>query len=462
MSDSSSPLKQVRLIRGLGFNEALSLVVGTVIGTGVFIKTAVMSQTVGSPIWVLAAWGVAGLLSFAGALCYAELGGMYPKAGGEYVFLREAYGDFWAFLFGWMRFWIGTPGSIAAYAVGAATFFEAVVHLGGPFEGSGGRGVLAALFILFFSGVNCFNVSVGGRVQSALTALKVCMIIGLVVMIFFGPGAGSWDHLLLKDGWAFRGMSSFGVAMLAALWAYDGWNNMPMAAGEVENPTRNVPLALAVGMAIVFFVYAISNVAYFYALPFFDISSANSPAHPDALPVATMAAQAMLGSAAVGALSAAFVISALGAMNGSILTGARIPYAMAKDGLFLESLQHIGAKSHSPAVAVVVQGLIAAVLALSGTFDELTNYVVFSAWIFYALGAGAIFVLRKSHPGARRPFLVPGYPVLPAIFIATALFLLINTLLTATRESAIGLAFIASGIPVFFWFEKAKQKHRDS
>lgn len=440
------------LVRSLGFREALALVIGTVIGTGVFLKTAVMSQQVGSPVWVLAAWAVAGLLSFMGALCYAELGGMFPSAGGEYIFLREAYGNFFGFLFGWMRFWIGTPGSIAAFAVGAATFMGAIVQ----FESETSRKLMGISLIVVFTGLNCFTVLVGGRVQSFLTNLKVIMIVGLAALIFFGTGNGSFAHFTPVSDGGFRGFSAFGTAMLAALWAYDGWNNMPMAAGEIHEPGRNIPRALGFGMFAVFLIYALANLAYFYALPFADILTSYSPSYREALPVATRAAQMTLGSTAVAVLSVAFVVSALGAMNGCMLTGARIPFAMARDRLFFSQLGELGTRTGTPAAAVVVQGLIASALAATGSFDELTNYVVFAAWIFYALGTGAVLVLRWRDPGAPRPFRVPGYPYLPAIFCLASVFLLGNTLFTATRESAIGLAFIVSGIPVYHWFRKSK------
>lgn len=447
-----SPNSQHQLIRSLGLREALALVIGTVIGTGVFLKTAVMSQAVESPIWVLTAWGAAGLLSFMGALCYAELGGMFPSAGGEYVFLREAYGDFAGFLFGWMRFWIATPGSIAAYAVGAATFLSAIIHFDTPMD----RTLMALAFIAIFTGLNCFTVLIGGRVQAFLTALKVVMIVGLAAMIFMGTSGGTFDHLAPIGDGSFSGFSAFGTAMLAALWAYDGWCNMPMAAGEIRDPGRNIPRALAIGMLLVFVVYAVTNLAYFYALPFIDVLTSYSPTHRDALPVATRAAQATLGSTAVSVLSFAFVVSALGGMNGSILTGARIPYAMARDRLFFRQLGELGRRSRTPAAAVATQGVIAGALASTGSFDQLTNYVVFASWIFYALATGAIFVLRRREPLAPRPFRVPFYPVLPAVFLLASLFLLVNTLVTETRESAIGLLLIVSGIPVYHWFRKSK------
>jgi APA family basic amino acid/polyamine antiporter len=455
--DSANGFKR-HLVRSLGLKEAFALVVGTVIGTGVFLKAAVMSQTTGSPYWVLAAWAAAGILSFLGALCYAELGSLFPKAGGEYIFLREAYGDFAGFLFGWMRFWIATPGSIAAYGVGVATFLGAIVE----YESPAGKDLIALSCIVVFSGINCFAVLVGGRMQAMLTAFKITIIVALTGAIFLGGAGGSFEHLIPVGTGDFRGWSAFGTAMLAALWAYDGWSNMPMAAGEIENPERNIPKALSIGMIVVFFIYAAANLSYFYALPFGEVLSAYSPEHREGLPIATKAVQALFGPTAVGVLTIAFVVSALGAMNGSILTGARIPYAMARDGLFFHRLGEIGKRSRAPVIAVLVQAFIACVLALSGTFDQLTNYVVFASWIFYALATGALFVFRVRRPELSRPYRVPGYPVVPAIFLLASILLLGNTLVTSPLESVIGLGFILSGVPVYFLFKRGKKmKNRE-
>lgn len=449
-------MTQESLVRSLGLKESMALVIGTVIGTGVFLKAAVMSQTTGSPLWVLSAWAVAGLLSLTGALCYAELGGLYPRAGGEYVYLREAYGGLMAFLYGWMRFWIGTPGSIAAYGVGAATFLAGIVNLGGPI----GKNAVAVGMIFCFSLVNCFSVALGGRLQAFMTFLKMAMIVSLTGAIFFVANTGSWGHLSLANGeGAWRGWSAFGTAMLAALWAYDGWNAMPMAAGEIRDPGKNIPRALGLGMLIVLTIYALANLAYFYALPFNEVLSAYSSSNREALPVATKAASAAFGPVAVGLLSTAFVFSALGSMNGSILTGARVPFAMARDNLFFKGFGEVNHKSRSPVFAVAIQGAISCALALSGTFDQLTDYVVFASWIFYALVTGAVFVFRRRHPDANRPYRALGYPVLPAIFLVASVLLLGNTLVTAPRESGIGLIFIVAGIPVYFWF-KARRAAR--
>jgi basic amino acid/polyamine antiporter, APA family len=442
------------LLRRLGLRESTAIVVGTIIGTGVFLKTAVMAQQAGSPLWVLVAWLVAGALSFTGALTYAELGTLFPRAGGEYVYLREAYGPLMGFLFGWTRFWIGSPGSIAAYGVGAATFMNGLVPLGGENH----RTFVAIAIIALFTALNCFSVAFGGKLQSVMTIIKIVMIIGLTLAIF-GLGSGaSWSHFQTPAGAGWHSWSGFGAAVLAALWAFDGWNNLPMAAGEVSDPGRNIPRALGFGMIVVLVIYASANIAYFYALPFDEVIHSSSTLFRDALPVATKAAALALGAAAVGLLSAAFVFSALGAMNGSILTGARVPYAMARDGLFFKKLGEVSGATHVPVVAVIVQGVWACVLAMSGTFDQLTDYVVFASWIFYALVTSGLFVFRRRLPNAHRPYRTPGYPWLPIIFLICSLLLLANTLMTSPRESLIGLGFIVAGVPVYFAFAKWGRK----
>ncbi len=444
------------LVRGLSLVDAASIVVGSIIGTGVFLKTSTMSSLVGSPGMVILIWIVAGLLSLAGALAYAELGSLMPSAGGEYVYLKEGYGDLWAFLYGWMRFWIGSPGSIAAYAVGAMTFLSGAVDL----TPIGGKPAAAVIVIIFFSALNCLSVAFGGRLNSIMTGLKLMMIIGLSLGIFFFTKEGSFSHFSDKtiSSNGFAGWAAFGSATLAALWAYDGWNNLPMVAGEIKNPQRNIPLSLGLGMVMILAIYCVANIAYFYALPFIEILNANSDAFPDALPVATKAAMTFLGQSGITILSAAFVFSALGAMNGSIMTGARVPYAMAKDGLFFRQLANVNEASLVPVFSIIVQGAVSILLALSGTFDQLTNYVVFSAWIFYAMVTGVVFVLRKKMPDAVRPYKTLGYPVVPIIFIILAILLLINTVVESPKESLIGLAFITAGVPFFFIFKKVNAK----
>lgn len=453
------------LVRGLTLTDTTALVVGTVIGTGVFLKSAIMAQDAGSPLLVLAAWVAAGLLSLAGALSYAELGAMLPHAGGEYVYLRRSYGELTAFLFGWMRFVVAGSGSIAILGVGFATFLSAIVPMNAIWADTaytflgrtmqwrfGLTQVVAIAAIALFAVVNCLTVVVGGRVQTALTLLKVGGIGMIVFGIAFLSTTADWGHLAPPPGEQAGGAAAFGLAMLAALWAYDGWNNMPMAAGEVKDPGRNVPRALIGGMVVVMVIYCAANLAYFYALPWGDVLTSNSTAHRDALPVATRAAQTAFGENGGKLMSIAFVLSALGALNGATLTGARVPFAMARDGLFPARAGVLNARTRVPVAAVLMQAGWACVLAASGTYDQLTDYVIFASWIFYGLVTSAVFVLRMRAPDLRRPYRTLGYPLVPLVFVLVACWLVVNTLVNRPVESVAGLVLISLGLPVYWYF----------
>jgi APA family basic amino acid/polyamine antiporter len=464
---------QTQLVRGLNLRDTIALVIGTIIGTGVFLKAAVMAQQVGAPVWVLLAWIVAGLLSLAGALTYAELGAMMPHAGGEYVYLRQAYGELPAFLFGWMRLLVASSGSIAAFGAAFASFLAGLLSaqpslataynqvwaqadlefLGQTVHWRFGPPQLVAVgLILGLSAINCLRVVVGGRVQTALTLAKLLGIGLIVVGVFVFARDATWQNLFAPTGTpGWPGFSAFGAAMIAALWAYDGWNNMPMVAGEVKNPERNIPRALILGMLVVLAVYGLINLAYHYALPIETLAAARSTAHPDALPAAALAAQMFLGRYGPALVSVVFLISALGTLNGSILTNARVPFAMARAGFFFPILGRLHPRTAVPVASVILQALWASVLAVSGSFDQLTDYVVFASWIFYAATTAAVFVLRRKLPDAPRPYRTLGYPMVPALFVLVALWLLANTLQTHRVESAFGLGLIALGLPVYAW-----------
>jgi APA family basic amino acid/polyamine antiporter len=461
---ASVPTDEPQLRRGLTLTDALALTVGTIIGTGIFLKTAVMGQALGSPLAVLAAWVAAGLLSLAGALTYAELGAMLPRAGGEYVFLRAAYGDLLAFLYGWMRFAVAAAGSIAIYGVGFAIFLGGVVDYGRPWYAAtfhlfgtgvawqfGPRQLIAIGAIALFSLLNSLGVVVGGRLQSVLTAVKVGAIVAIVGGILLGSPTGNWAHVWISDRPATVNITTFGAAI-------DGWNNLPMAAGEVQHPERNIPRALIFGMLIVLTVYGLANLAYCYALPMSAIATANSTAYPEAPPVAARAAQTFFGDGGARLVSVAFVLSSLGALNGSILTNARVPYAMARDGLFFARFGQLN-RAAVPAWAMLAQGLWACVLAVSGTFDQLTDYVVFASWVFYGLATAGVFVLRRTQPQAARPYRTLGYPVVPLVFLGVAGWLIVNTLATNPVSSGIGLGIIALGLPLY-WLSRRQTRRR--
>jgi APA family basic amino acid/polyamine antiporter len=298
--------------------------------------------------------------------------------------------------------------------------------------------------------INCFNVRAGGGVQAVLTALKVALIAALAIGTLAAP-SGSWSNVAHVPGssGAFPGASAFGAMVLAALWAYDGWNNLPMAAGEVREPSKNLPRALIGGSLAVFVVYAAVNLGYFHALPFSEVITSSSTSFPNAPPVAAKAASQFLGGTTQVLLACAMAISALSAMNGSMLTGARVPYAVASDGLAPRALARLSIGGRVPRTAVIIQGAWASVLALSGRFDQLTDAVVFASWLFYALNAGSVLLLRRRLPDQPRPFRVPGFPVVPLLFVLLASLLLVNTLATAPRESLFGVGMMALGAIVY-------------
>jgi APA family basic amino acid/polyamine antiporter len=279
-------------------------------------------------------------------------------------------------------------------------------------------------------------------------ALAVLLVVGIVAA---STGA-DWGHLATPAGQSPGGISAFGLALLAALWAYDGWNNMPMAAGEVKDPGRNVPRALVWGMVVVMAIYCLANLAYFYALPFAEVLTSSSTTHRQALPVATKAAQTVFGDYGGKLISIAFIVSALGALNGSTLSNARVSFAMARDGLFFAKAGVVSAASHTPVYAVMMQAVWASVLAISGTYDQLTDYVIFASWIFYALTTSAVFVLRRTAPDAPRPYRTLGYPVVPVAFVLVAAWLTVNTLVNRPVQSVAGLVLIAIGLPVYLYF----------
>lgn len=455
----SNPLQ-----RKLTLTHATSLVIGIVIGTGVFLKAAVMSQSVGSPALVLAAWVAAGLFSLAGALSLAELGAMMPQAGGQYVYLREAYGEWPAFFFSWGTFAVGSA-SLAAYGAAFATFLSAVVPLGGPWiertitvagQGAtwqfGPRQIVGIVPLLVFAAVNCLSVRVGGHVQTAFTTAKLLGIAVLAAGLFFFAG-GSWKHLTVSinpqgDG----GLVGFGAAMFSALWAFSGWHFLPMAAGEVRNPGRTLPLALGAGMTAVILIYCVINAAYFYGLGAAQVATGNSVMFPRAPSVGIRAAQLFLGPQAVGFFAIVFVLSTLGSLNGQLLSTARVFFASARDGLFFSRFAAVRPGAQVPAWSVVLNSFWACMLVLAGSFDQLTNAAIFTNLIFWGLSIAAVFVLRRKYPAASRPYRTPGYPVLPAVFILMSLWLIYNTLRTNPLESVVSLVILVLGLPLYFVF----------
>ena len=459
----------VTLIRGLGLIAAISIVVGNVIGTGVFLKTRVMTCNVGSPGMVITVWIAAGILSLAGALTYAELAAMMPRAGGEYVFVREAYGSGLGFLYGWMQIFIGKTGSQASVAVALAIFLNDL--MGGALNANyftlplfgydfpfGHLQVVALAAIAIVTLINCATVVVSGHVAAALTVVKIALVLGVGIGAFLLSRNGSWSHFSMLDvggtcegvGAAARfGMAGFGAAMLGALWGYDGWNNLTLVAGEVKNPQRNIPLALIGGMLLIITLYVFVNLAYFYAMTPTEIASV-----PKSSSVAAEVARTFLGPVAVSLIAAALLSSSVGTLHTSILTGARVPYAMSRDRLFFQNLARLSPRTHVPIGALILQGIWAGVLTLSGSFDTLTDYVIFGSWIFYGLTTASVFIFRHRMPDAERPYHAWGYPVVPVLFLLVTGWLLVNTLVATPRQAIIGLVLIALGLPVYWYWSR--------
>jgi len=464
----STPDLQPR--RDLTLTHATSLVVGIIIGTGIFLKSATVAQAVGTPALVLAAWVAAGLVAMLGALCFAELGALLPHAGGEYVYLSRAYGEVPGFLFACNAFVLGGA-AVAAYGAAVAIFVSDIhplgrewvvrsVHLfGGDYRLSfGARQLLAVAVIAVFAGINCAGVMLGGRVQALLTVAKVLAILGLALGVFLFSRTGSITNLVAFAGSGNGGLTGFGAALFSALWAYSGWQFLPMAASEVHAPQRNLPRAIVGGTLFVLALYLMINTAYLYALPFWQVTSANSSAYPEAPSVAARAAQTFLGSHAAAAAALIFLLSTIGSMNGVILSAARVPYAAARDGLFFERFGRLSPRSRVPVTALVLLALWGALLALSGTFDQLTNMAVMSYALFWIPVALAVPVLRRKLPHEPRPYRVPGYPLVPLLFAAVMAWIVVSALRSAPRESLATVVLILLGLPLYPLFRRRRMR----
>ena len=434
--------------RDLGLTHATSLVVGVIIGTGVFLKAASMAQAVGTPGLVLGAWVAAGLVALLGALCFAELGALLPHAGGEYVYLRTAYGELPGFLFACNAFVLGGA-AVAAYGAAVAIFlsdihrfdahgYQLTWHFGGTTHvlEFGLRQLIAVAAIAVF------------------TVIKVASILAVAAGVFAFGDVHDFGNLRADPGAAGGGFAGFGGAMFAALWAYSGWQFFAMAAGEVHNPQRNVPRAFVGGTLLVLVLYLAINTAYLYALPFWQVASANSTAYPDAPSVAARAVQTFLGGRAAPIAALIFLISTIGSLNGMILGAARVPYAAARDGLFFSAFGRLHPVSRVPITSLVLLGLWGALLAASGTFDQLTNMAVMSYALFWIPVSLAVLVLRRKLPDAPRPFRVPGYPLVPVVFALVMIWIVISGFLTAPRESITALVLILLGLPLYPLFRR--------
>src|SRR6267378_3062982 len=431
------------LKRELGLLDTTMINVGTMIASAIFIVPAtVAAQVPGSALMILV-WVVGGVVSLLGALSVAERGAAYPEAGGQYAYLREAYGPAWAFLYGWANFAVINPASIAAIAVGFATYLGFFISLS-PLAIQ----VVAIASIAGLTLLNCLGVRLGATTQNVLTFLKMGALAALVIAAFVLPGGGAANFQPLwppgsVGGW----IRPFGVAMIGVLWAYDGWLETTYVGSEIKDPGKNLPRSIILSTVIVIAFYVLASVAYSYVL---------SPARmAGSTLVASDAAQITLGVVGAGFVAVAILVSTLGANNGIILTAARIPYAMARGGLFFRSQGNVHPRFATPVVALLVQGAISSGLALSGTYSQLATYVVFASFVFYALSASAVIRLRQKAPEVARPYRTWGYPVTPIVFIAFAVWLVYNTIVETPKDSAIGAGIILLGLPGYYYWRRA-------
>jgi APA family basic amino acid/polyamine antiporter len=441
------------LPRVLGASQATAIVVGTIIGSGIFLVPREMMQDVGSSSLVYLAWMAGGLLSLFGAMTYAELGAMLPYAGGEYVYLRGVYGDTTAFLYMWTWFAVAKPASIAAVTSGLArtlgefpAFHWLAGQVPGPFPLLWSQ-VFAIAVTWFMTGLNYLGIKKAGDFQLVFTVLKGILIL-IVAALCFASLAGSWGNFATSVPHALGGLNGFMAALIATLWAYDGWNDLTMVAGEVRRPERSLPIALIGGLFIVGALFMATNAAIQYILPATQIAASERPA--------VAALSVVAGARGAGFVAAAMALSIFVTLNGTVMSGARIPFAAARDGLFFPQFAHIHPRFQSPSTSLVVQALLSTVLLLFlSQFQQHFELAVFAEWLFYMLTATTIFVYRSRHPEYARPYRVWGYPVLPAIFVVCAAAVLVSSYASNLEGSLLGTALILLGLPVL-WLVKRR------
>jgi len=487
------------LVKGLGLTSATTLVMGSMIGSGIFIVSADIARLVDSPGLLILAWVVTGFMTISCALAYGELAAMMPKAGGQYVYLRESLGPLWGFLYGWTMFLVIQTGTIAAVGVAFGKFLGVffpsisstnwIVHLwkappipigpmvlGNMDVGLNTQNLVAIITIVVLTVVNVFGIKTGAFIQNIFTFAKTAALLGLViagVLLFRNPAAVTANF---SDFWrmgakhADLGIASpfllvitlLAVAQVGSLFAADAWNNVTFTAGEVRNPRRNLPLSLAVGTGTVILLYILANFAYLNVLPMRGdphgttiIARGIQYATEDR--VATAAMISILGAVGGGLMAAAILVSTFGCNNGLILAGARVYYAMAKDGLFFHQAAQVHPKYRTPVNALVVQAVWTAILCLSGSYGQLLDYTIFAVLVFYILTILGLFVLRRAQPHAERPYRAFGYPVLPAIYVVMAIFIEVVLLRYKPQYTWPGLIIVLLGIPVYFIWHRPKE-----
>ena len=490
------------LVKALGLTSSTMLVMGSMIGSGIFIVSAEIAREVNSPALLIGAWAVTGFMTIVGALCYGELAAMMPRAGGQYVYLREALGPLWGFLYGWTLFLVIQTGTIAAVGVAFGKFLGVffpsisssnwILHLwkvppipigpmvlGNMDVGLSTQNFVAILVVILLSVVNIFGVKTGAMIQNVFTAAKVSALAGLILVgLVVGRNAQALAANFSGHFWENAGLAArhavqvgvggptvlvgtltiLAVAQVGSLFSADAWNNVTFTAGEVKNPQRNLPLSLAMGTGVVILLYVLCNVIYLNVLPL-DGSPTGATilergikyATEDRVATAVMNQISHMG----GALMAiAIMISGFGCANGLILSGARVYYAMAKDGLFFRNVAKLHPTYKTPAVSLMVQMVWTCILCISGSYGQLLDYIVFAVLVFYILTIAGLFILRRIHPDAERPYRAVGYPVLPAIYILMALFIDVVLLRYKPQYTWPGLIIVLLGIPVYYLWSR--------
>jgi APA family basic amino acid/polyamine antiporter len=484
---------QPQLVQGLGLTSATTLVMGSMIGSGIFIVSAEIAREVNSPALMIGAWLVTGFMTIVGALSYGELAAMMPRAGGQYVYLRESLGPLWGFLYGWTLFLVIQTGTVAAVGVAFGKFMGYffpsiaadnwifhIAHvppipigpmvLGNMDVGLNTQNLCGILIVVFLTVLNTFGLRLGAAVQNLFTIAKVSALGALVLAGLFvarnaqaiAANFGNFWRLDLPHSATGTAAGPFvgvltilAVAQVGSLFSADAWNNVTFTAGEVKNPRRNLPLSLALGTGVVILLYIAANFIYLMHLPL-DGNAAGADVLSRGIKfatadrVGTAALQQMFGASGAGLMAVAILISTFGCCNGLILSGARVYYAMARDGLFFKSTGVVHPKYHTPKNALIVQGIWTCILCLSGTYGQLLDYIIFAVLVFYILTIAGLFVLRRTRPQAERPYRAIGYPVLPAIYIVMALFIDIVLLRYKPQYTWPGLIIVLLGIPVYF------------
>jgi basic amino acid/polyamine antiporter, APA family len=488
------------LVKGLGLTSATMLVMGSMIGSGIFIVSAEIAREVNSPALLIGAWLVTGFLTIVGALSYGELAAMMPRAGGQYVYLREALGPLWGFLYGWTLFLVIQTGTIAAVGVAfgkfLGVFFPSVssshwiLHLWkvppipiGPMQlgnmdvGLSTQNLVAIIVVIVLSIVNIFGIKTGAMIQNIFTAAKVSALAGLVVLgLFVGRNVQALAANFSGHFWQNAGLGAqheiaagvfvgtltvLAVAQVGSLFSADAWNNVTFTAGEVKNPSRNLPLSLAIGTGVVILLYVLCNVIYLNVLPL-DGSPSGATILDRGIKfatedrVATAVMTQMLRTAGGGLMAVAIMISGFGCANGLILSGARVYYAMAKDGLFFGNVAKLHPTYKTPAVSLMVQMVWTCILCISGSYGQLLDYIIFAVLVFYILTIVGLFVLRRTRPDAERPYRALGYPILPAIYIVMALFIDVVLLRYKPQYTWPGLIIVLLGIPVYYLWTRRR------